>query len=108
MSTGISEIFVISKLSLDWVSRMVFVMQFGLFRKKRGVSLLENHQEMASRYHLRQCRDFYVYELQNIEREIARLGGITQFQTLKQAGGSLGSFSICLAGKSIYWTRFES
>ena len=80
---------------------MVFVMQFGLFRKKRGVSLLENHQEMASRYHLRQCRDFYLYELQNIEREIARLGGITQFQTLKQAGGSLGRF-LYLFGRKEY------
>ena len=47
---------------------------------------------MASRYHLRQFRDFYVYELQNIEREIARLGGITRFQTLKQTGGDLARF----------------
>ena len=38
----------VSKLSLDWVSRMVFVMQFGLFWKKRGSSLVENHQEMAA------------------------------------------------------------
>ena len=47
---------------------------------------------MASRYHLRQFRDFYVYELLNIEREIARLGGITRFQTLKQTGGDLVRF----------------
>ena len=47
---------------------------------------------MASHYELRQFRDFYVYELQNIEREIARLGGITKFQTLKQTGGDLGRF----------------
>ena len=68
------------------------MMHFRLFWKKRGVSLLENHQEMASHYELRQFRDFYVYELQNIEREIARLGGITKFQTLKQTGGDLGRF----------------
>ena len=68
------------------------MMQFRLFRKKWGVSLLENHQEMASRYHLRQFRDFYVYELLNIESKIARLGGITKFQTLKQTGGNLGRF----------------
>ena len=71
---------------------MVFLVHFGLFWKKRGVSLLENHQEMASQYHLRQFRDLYVYELQHIEREIARLGGITKFQTLKQKGGNLGRF----------------
>ena len=47
---------------------------------------------MASCYHLRQFRDFYVYELQNIEKEIARLGGITRFQTLKQTGGNLVRF----------------
>ena len=47
---------------------------------------------MASRYDLRQFRDFYVYELQNIEREIARLGGITRFQTLTQTGGDLARF----------------
>ena len=47
---------------------------------------------MASRYDLRQFRDFYVYELQNIEREIARLGGITRFQTLKQTGRDLARF----------------
>ena len=47
---------------------------------------------MASRYDLRQFRDFYVYELLNIEREIARLGGITRFQTSKQTGGDLARF----------------
>ena len=90
----------------DW-----FVMHFGRFpnslltgylgwyfwcisdiSEKRGSSLLENHKDMASRYDLRQFRDFYVYELQNIEREIARLGGITRFQTLKQTGGDLARF----------------
>ena len=71
---------------------MVFLMHFGLFRKKRHVSLVENHQEMASQYQLRQFRDLYVYELQHIEREIARLGGIIKFQQLKQTGGNLGRF----------------
>ena len=47
---------------------------------------------MASRYHLRQFRDFYVYGLLNIEKEIARLGGITRFQTLKQTGWDLVRF----------------
>ena len=78
---------------------MVYLVHFGLFWKKRGVSLLENHQEMASRYHLRQFRDLYVYELQNIEREIARLGGITKFQTLKQTGGNLGRFPYLFSRK---------
>ena len=74
---------------------MVFVMQFGLFRKKRGSSLFENHQEMAtqaSHWQLRQMRDYFVYELQHIECQIVALGGITKFQQLKQTGGNLATF----------------
>ena len=74
---------------------MVFLMQFGLFRKKRGSSLFENHQEMAaqaSHWELRQMRDYFVYELQHIERQIVALGGITRFQQLKQTGGNLATF----------------
>ena len=81
----------ISELSLDWVSRMVFVMQFGLFRKKRGSSLFENHQEMAAQasyWQLRQMRDYFVYELQHIECQIVPLGAITKFQQLKHTGGN--------------------
>ena len=85
----------VSELSLDWVFRMVFLMQFGLFRKKRGSSLFENHQEMAaqaSHWELRQMRDYFVYEIQHIERQIVALGGITRFQQLKQTGGNLATF----------------
>ena len=85
----------VSKLSLDWVSWMVFVMQFGLFQKKRASSLVENHQEMAtqaSHWQLRQMRDYFVYELQHIECQIVALGGITKFQQLKQTGGNLATF----------------
>ena len=74
---------------------MVFLMQFGLFWKKRGVSLLENHQEMAtqaSHWQLRQMRDYFVYELQRIEGQIVALGGISNFQQLKQTGGNLATF----------------
>ena len=77
----------VSELSLDWVSRMVFVMHFGLFRKKRGSSLFENHQEMAaqaSHWQLRQMRDYFVYELEHIEGQIVALGGISQFQKIKE------------------------
>ena len=71
------------------------MMQFGLFRKKQGSSLFENHQEMAaqaSHWQLRQMRDYFVYELQHIERQIVALGGITKFQQLKQIGGNLATF----------------
>ena len=77
----------VSKLSLDWVSRMVFL----IFWKKRGSSLFENHQEMAtqaSHWELRQMRDYFVYELQHIECQIVAVGGITRFQQLKQTGGN--------------------
>ena len=81
---------------------MVFLVHFGLFWKKRGVSLLENHQEMASRYHLRQFRDLYVYDLQHIEREIARLGGITKFQTLKQTGDNFREISLSVQQERVF------
>ena len=74
---------------------MVFVMQFGLFRKKRVSSLFENHQEMAtqaSHWELRQMRDYFIYELQHIECQIVALGGITRFQQFKQTGGNLATF----------------
>ena len=71
------------------------MMQFGLFWKKRGSSLVENHQEMAaqaSNWQLRQMRDYFVYELQHIECQIVALGGITKFQQLKQTGGNIATF----------------
>ena len=74
---------------------MVFLMHFGLFRKKRGSSLFENHQEMAaqaSHWQLRQMRDYFVYELEHIEGQIVALGGISQFQKIKETGGNLGRF----------------
>ena len=74
---------------------MVFVMHFGLFRKKQGSSLFENHQEMAaqaSHWQLRQMRDYFVYELEHIEGQIVALGRISQFQKIKETGGNLGRF----------------
>ena len=79
----------VSELSVDWASRMVFVMQFRLFWKKRDASLIENHQEMASRYDLRQTRDLLVYELQHLDREIGRLGGFMRYYHLKAIGGNV-------------------
>ena len=67
---------------------MVFLVHFGLFSKKRGSSLVENHQEMASQYQLRQFRDLYVYELQHLDRKIARLGGFLKYNQLKATGGN--------------------
>ena len=63
--------------------------------EKRGSSLVENHQEMAaqaSHWELRQMRDYFVYELQHIERQTVALGGITRFQQLKQTGGQIATF----------------
>ena len=37
-------------------------------------------------------RDYFVYELQHIERQIVALGGITKFQQLKQTGGNVATF----------------
>ena len=74
---------------------MVFVMHFGLFRKKWGSSLFENHQKMAaqaSHWQLRQMRDYFVYELEHIEGQIVALGGISQFQKIKETGGNLSRF----------------
>ena len=63
--------------------------------EKQGSSLVENHQEMAtqaSHWELRQMRDYFVYELQHIERQIVAFGGITRFQQLKQTGGQIATF----------------
>ena len=106
----------------DW-----FVMQFGRFlsslltrylgwyfwcildiSEKRRSSLLENHKDMASHYHLRQFRDFYVYELLNIEKEIARLGGITRFQTLKQTGGNLVRFQYLFGRREFLFDQIRT
>ena len=71
------------------------MMQFGLFQKKQSSSLVENHQNMAvqaSLWELRQMRDYFVYEMLNIDRQIATLGGIIKFEHLKQTDGNLGRF----------------
>ena len=47
---------------------------------------------MASRWQLRQMREYFVYEMLHIEGQIAALGGIIKFQQLKESGGSLGRF----------------
>ena len=63
--------------------------------EKRGSSLIENHQEMAQRashWQLHQMRDYFVYQLEDTERQIVALGGITRFQHLKQTGGQLATF----------------
>ena len=47
---------------------------------------------MASCYELRQMRDYYVYELQNLDRQIVRLGGFTRYNQLKATGGNTRPF----------------
>ena len=37
-------------------------------------------------------RDYFVYEMINIDQQIAALGGIIKFEHLKQTGGNLGRF----------------
>ena len=85
---------------------MVFLMQFGLFRKKRGVSLIENHQEMASHYYLRQTRDLLVYELHHLDREIARLGGFTRYH-LKAIGGNVRQLEPLIQRRAIVLTEIR-
>ena len=46
----------------------------------------------ASHWQLRQMRDYFVYQLEDTERQIVALGGITRFQHLKQTGGQLATF----------------
>ena len=86
---------------------MVFVMHFGLFQKKRGVSLLENHQEMASRYYLRQIRDLLLYELHHLDREIARLGGFTRYYQLKATGGNVRQIEPLIQRRAIVLTEIR-
>ena len=86
---------------------MVFLMQFGLFRKKRGVSLIENHQEMASHYYLRQTRDLLVYELHHLDREIARLGGFTRYYHLKAIGGNVRQLEPLIQRRAIVLTEIR-
>ena len=37
-------------------------------------------------------RDYFVYELEHIEGQIVALGGISQFQKIKETGGNLSRF----------------
>ena len=46
----------------------------------------------ASHWELRQMRDYFVYELEHIEGQIVALGGISQFQKIKETGGNLSRF----------------
>ena len=46
----------------------------------------------ASHWQLRQMRDYFVYELEHIEGQIVALGGISQFQKIKETGGNLSRF----------------
>ena len=46
----------------------------------------------ASNWELRQMRDYFVYELEHIEGQIVALGGISQFQKIKETGGNLSRF----------------
>ena len=46
----------------------------------------------ASHWQLRQMRDYFVYELEHIEGRIVALGGISQFQKIKETGGNLSRF----------------
>ena len=86
---------------------MVFLMQFRLFRKKQGVSLIENHQEMASRYYLRQLRDLLVYELHHLDREIGRLGGFMRYYHLKAIGGNVRQLEPLIQRRAIVLTEIR-
>ena len=46
----------------------------------------------ASHWQLRQMRDYFVYELEHIEGQIVALGGISQFQKIKETGVNLSRF----------------
>ena len=46
----------------------------------------------ASHWQLLQMRDYFVYELEHIEGQIVALGGISQFQKIKETGGNLSRF----------------
>ena len=46
----------------------------------------------ASHWQLQQMRDYFVYELEHIEGQIVALGGISQFQKIKETGGNLSRF----------------
>ena len=46
----------------------------------------------ASNWELQQMRDYFVYELEHIEGQIVALGGISQFQKIKETGGNLSRF----------------
>ena len=46
----------------------------------------------ASHWQLRQMKDYFVYELEHIEGQIVALGGISQFQKIKEKGGNLSRF----------------
>ena len=48
--------------------------------------------DQASHWELRQMRDYFVYELEHIEGQIVALGGISQFQKIKETGGNLSRF----------------
>ena len=37
-------------------------------------------------------RDYFVYELEHIKGQIVALGGISQFQKIKETGGNLSRF----------------
>ena len=83
------------------------MMQFGLFWKKWGVSLIENHQEMASHYHLRQTRDLLVYELHHLDREIGRLGGFMRYYHLKAIGGNVSQLEPLIQRRAIVLTEIR-
>ena len=46
-------------------------------------------------------RDHFVYELEHIEGQIVALGGISQFQKVKETGGNLGRFQRLFERKRI-------
>ena len=82
-------------------------MHFRLFWKKRGVSLLENHQEMASHYYLRQTRDLLVYELHHLDRKIGRLGGFTRYYHLKAILGNVRQLEPLIQRRAIVLTEIR-
>ena len=82
-------------------------MQFRLFWKKWGVSLIENHQEMASHYYLRQIRDLLVYKLHHLDGEIGRLGGFMRYYHLKAIGGNVRQLEPLIQRRAIVLTEIR-
>ena len=69
---------------------MVFLMHFGFFGKA-GIQSIRKPPEMAGNinyFYLRQQRDLYHYEFQQIEAQLNRLGGRIAYVNAQLTGGA--------------------